>query len=94
MSRGNWNRIKRSKFFYVQIYRKVITLIVASQVINVILCMGVIYFYFNQPGTAYYATSGITPPIELTPRDTPNYSAEALLPPDPVNEDGNKVIPD
>lgn len=94
MSRGNWNRIKQSKFFYVQIYRKVITAITASQVINVILCLGVIYVYFNQPARTFYATSGITPPIELTPMDTPNYSAEALLPPDPVNEEGNKVIPD
>lgn len=94
MSRGNWNKIKRSKFFYVQIYRKVVTLIVASQVINVILCLGIIYFYFNQPIRTFYATSGMTPPIELTPRDTPNHSAEALLPPDPVNEEVNKFIPD
>ena len=94
MSRGNWNRIKHSKFFYVQIYRKVITAIVASQVINVILCLGVIYFYFNQPVRTFYATSGITPPIELTPLGSPNFSAEALLPPDPVDEDVNRVIPD
>lgn len=94
MSRGNWNRIKQSKFFYVQIYRKVITVIVVSQAINVILCLGITYFYFNQPDRTFYATSGITPPIELTPMNKPNYSAEALLPPDPVNDEGEKVIPD
>lgn len=94
MSRGNWNKIKQSKFFYVQIYRKVITAIVVSQAINVILCLGITYFYFNKPDRTFYATSGITPPIELTPMNKPNYSAEALLPPDPVNDEGDKVIPD
>jgi len=69
-------------------------LIVVSQAINVILCVFIAYSYFHQPERTFYATSGITPPIELTPMDTPNYSAEALLPPDPVNDEGIKVIPE
>jgi intracellular multiplication protein IcmM len=94
MSRGNWNRIKQSKLFYVQSYRKVMTLILVSQVINVILCLLITYFHLHQPARTFYATSGVTSPIQLSPIDTPNYSAEALLPPDPINDDGPKVIPE
>lgn len=94
MSRGNWNRIKRSKFFYVRTYRKVLTYIILSQIVNIALCLGIIYSFFHQPIRTYYATSGIEPPIELNPLDTPNYTAKPLLPADPVNEIENKVIPE
>jgi len=95
MSRGNWNRIKQSKFFYVQNYRKILLFIVLAQAINVILYLGIAYVYFHQPARDYYATSGIVPPVQLTPLDRPNHSDKALLSPDPVNEDTTtKVIPE
>lgn len=94
MSRGNWNKIKKSKFFYVKSYRILASLIIASSMLSVLLCLAIIYYYFAQPVTTFYATSGITPPVQLTPLNTANYSSQALLPPDPANDDDNKVIPE
>lgn len=94
MSRGNWNKIKQSKFFYVKIYRKLLSAIIASLLINIILCAGIIYSHLHKPLRAYYATNGVTPPVQLSARSVPNYSEVYLLPPDPVNENDNKVIPD
>lgn len=94
MSRGNWNKIKRSKFFYVTTYRKMISGIVACQLLNLILCLAVIYSYLNVSEQMFYATSGINPPIEIKSMNTPNYSSEPLLPPDPTDEDSNKLIPE
>lgn len=94
MSRESWNRIKQSKFFYIRNYRALLTLMLASLVLNVILCLLFFYAYINRPPIDFYATSGIAPPIELTPLDAPNTSDSALLPPDPTDEDINRVIPD
>ncbi|MDP1602315.1 MAG: type IVB secretion system protein IcmM/DotJ [Legionella sp.] len=94
MSRGNWNRIKLSKFFYVNMYRKLMTLIIASQGLNVLFCLAVTYTHLQQPERTFYATSGIIPPIKLNPLDAANKSAEALLPPDPVDDNEIKVIPE
>jgi intracellular multiplication protein IcmM len=94
MSRGNWNRIKLSKFFYVNTYRNMMTLIIASQVLNVLFCLAVTYAHLQQPERTFYATSGIIPPIKLNPLDAPNESAEALLPPDPVSDDETRAIPE
>lgn len=92
MSRGSWNKIKKSKFFYVMIYRRLLLLIIIFQTINVILFLGVGYVYLNRPERMYYATSGITLPIMLSPLDRPNYSSEPLLPPDPVLTESNKTM--
>lgn len=93
MSRGVWNTIKGSKSFYVIVYRRAGTMIVVSLIISFLLLSAIIYRFFHLPTTDFYATSGVVPPVQLTPRDTPNYTAQALLPPDPVNEEGNKAIP-
>lgn len=94
MSRGNWNRIKQSKFFYVRVYRKLLTVIIASTAFNVILCAALIYSFLHIPLRDFYATSGVVPPIQLTPLDAPNNTSESLLPPDPINDDNNRVIPE
>lgn len=89
MSRGTWNRIKKTKFFYIQTYRVMISLIILSGLLNIFLGLMGVYIYNNRPAIHFYATSGIAPPIELTPMATPNYSTEAILPPDPTDEDSN-----
>lgn len=93
MARATWNLIKRSKSFYVKTYRLVGTVIVISLMINIFLGMLIVYYHLHQPKTDFYASNGITPPIELTALSTPNNSAEALLPPDPINDNDEKVIP-
>ncbi len=93
MSRGSWNKIKASKFFYVMIYRRLLVMIIVFQTLNIILFVAISYFYLNRPERTYYATSGITLPILLSPLDRPNYSSGALLPPDPVLPQSNKIMP-
>ena len=94
MSRGNWNRIKRSKFFYVNAYRSLMKIILVSQLVNVFFCGLIVYTYMNKPKIDFYATNGITPPDKLTALDAPNMSSEALLPPDPPDTEGTKAIPE
>lgn len=94
MSRETWLSIKNSKSFYVSSYRRACTLVIGSLVINLALISGIYYAYFNQPEREYYASNGVTPPMLLSPRDTPNDSSAALLPPDPVNAPPVKLIPE
>lgn len=94
MSRGKWNRIKQSKFFYVRYYRKMSAWLILSIILNVVLCFGLIYSYLNKPTRTFYATDGVTPPILINPLAQANQSSEALLPPDPVMEPDNKLIPE
>ncbi|KTD19362.1 Component of the Dot/Icm secretion system. inner membrane protein [Legionella lansingensis] len=93
MTRGTWDTIKSSKGFYVRTYRKGIKWVIVSLTINLFLTLAIYYVHFNEPERDYYATSGITPPVKLTPLDKPNYSSTPLLEPDPVNEDETRVIP-
>lgn len=93
MARATWNLIKSSKSFYVKTYRLTGTLIVISLMINIFLGMLIVYYHLHRPERDFYASNGTTPPIALTPLSTPNNSAEALLPPDPINDDDEKVIP-
>jgi intracellular multiplication protein IcmM len=94
MSRGIWNKVKKSKFFYVKIYRRLLLFIIIFQIINVALFLSICYVYLNRPERVYYATSGITLPIQLTALERPNYSSEALLPPDPVLTEAPKTMPE
>ena len=93
MSREAWNSTKRSKQFYVSTYRKVGTWVLVMLLCQALLIMAIIYSHFSQPPTAFYATDGVTQPIQLTPLNRPNDGNEALLTPDPINEDEIKVIP-
>ncbi|ASQ45262.1 type IVB secretion system protein IcmM/DotJ [Legionella clemsonensis] len=93
MGRETWDTIKRSKAFYIRTYRKGGTFVIVSLIINILLSLLIYYIHFNQPEPDFYATSGITPPIQLTPLNAPNYSSTPLLEPDPTNEDETRVIP-
>ncbi len=94
MSRGTWNKIKEGKLFNVIIYRVTLTALIISSSITIVLCLAIIYMYTHKPIEDYYATSGIVPPVPLTVRADPNYSTQALLPPDPIDSDDTKIIPD
>lgn len=94
MSRGNWNRIKQSKAFYVNTYRRVMAGIVFSLAVNIILFVAIVYVYKSRQLPTFYATSGMTPPIELKALDAPNDTSEPLLPPDPTDDNEVKLIPD
>lgn len=91
MSRATWNRIKQSKFFYVRNYRVMTFFVVISTGLNAVLCLAIFYAYLNRPLITFYATSGVALPVELRALSAPNYSSEALLAPDPVEEDAKSI---
>lgn len=93
MSRENWRIIKNKKMFYVTSYRRSCSILLFSLVFNMLLLTFIILSYASRGMPDFYATSGIIPPIQLAPLTSPNFSSEALLPPDPPDEEGTKQIP-
>lgn len=88
---GAWNKIKLSKGFYINTYRRALKWLMFSLGFNVVLIVGIVFSYLNLPRVHFYATNGAIAlmaikPMELQPLDAPNYSSQALLPPDPPNE--------
>lgn len=94
MSRGTWNSIKESKWFYVRTYRRIGVWVLMMLLLNGVLLAFLAYSYLNRGIPDFYATNGYLVPIKLTPLTAPNYSTEALLPPDPADDMGQKAIPD
>ena len=93
MSQAQWNLIKQSKHFYVGTYRGALTALLISIALNVLLGLGIYYTYFNRPEPDFYATNGITAPVELNSMDAPNNSSNPLLQSAPTKEEENKEIP-
>lgn len=93
MSRLTWDLIKNAKGFYVRTYRAAGTALIISAALNVLLGAGIYYVYFNQTERDYYATSGITPPVELTALDSANNSSTPLLASESADNNDTKVIP-
>ncbi|MCA0404282.1 MAG: type IVB secretion system protein IcmM/DotJ [Proteobacteria bacterium] len=93
MSIENWNNIKGSKFFYVRTYRFGAQCLMISIILNLVMSLMIYYLYISRPDPDFYATSGMVPPVPLRALAEPNQSANALLPPDPVDVNNEKVIP-
>ena len=93
MSRETWRLVQQSKRFYVNTFRRTGSALIISVLGNLSLAMAMYYVYLNQPEHDFYATSGVTSPILLTPMDVPNNTSVALLASDPENENDIRVIP-
>lgn len=93
MGQEAWNTIRHSKSFYVRTYRKTLVYLIISLCISLLLSVAISYVHLEEPEPDFYATSGIIPPIMLTPLAAPNNSDTALLSPDPINDEEIKVIP-
>lgn len=93
MSREAWTLIKHHKNFNVNVYRRGLAVLTISLIINSILGALMFYEYIREPERDYYATSGITAPVQLKSMPTPNMSSEALLDPDPSSDNDLRVIP-
>lgn len=91
MGKTVWSNVRQSKFFYAVLYRRMLMMLWVSLVLNIALSLGVYYFYFQRPPHTFYASNGVTQPIKLTPRMSPNYSTEAILPPEPKPDEPAKV---
>lgn len=93
MSRERWAVIKNNKSFHVNIFRRGLVSLIISLGLSCILGILLFYVYLSRPERDFYATSGVTPPIKLTPMLNPNMSSQALLPPDPPTDDKERLIP-
>ena len=93
MSRRTWDLIKHSKRFYVRVYRRTSTTLLASVILNVGLGIGIWHVYSHIPEPDFYATFGETPPVPLVALDAPNYSSVPLLPNDPHQDSNVRTIP-
>ena len=94
MSRETWGTIKQSKLFYINTYRRGLTTLIISLLLSCLFGLLIIYVHVTEPERDFYATSGVTPPIMLQPLKAPNYSSQALLPPDTRPESTEeKLIP-
>lgn len=70
---------KTNKTFVRNSFRKVIVLLFFSLVLNALFAFGIYNKFINRETPPFYATNGITPPIELNPLSHPNYSSKPLL---------------
>ena len=83
---------REGKFFYRNSFRRVVLFLIISLVINGLLVFGIYNKLINKIEPRFYATSGVKPPIKLTAMSHPNYKSTALLPPDPVTDDNEKML--
>lgn len=79
MSSGKFFDIINRRYFYVISYRLLIKGMIISSITNVLFLVMGSYIFFSRGPHVYYATSGDSSPIQLTPLATPNYSATPLL---------------
>ena len=81
------NKVKSSKLFYRGLFRRLLYLMIFSVMLNIIF----VYFIYREiklrPGPNYYATSGVSPPIELKALSHPNYSSTPLLKASPATDE-------
>ena len=94
MTRSVWRTKIASKSFYIRTYRRTCNWIVVSLLVSIVLSAAISYLYFHQPMRQFYATNGITAPVQLDPLDSANNLSKALLPPDPVIPGQTKLIPE
>ena len=93
MGRSTWAQIKLSKHFNVNVYRRALSVLIFSLLLSVLIIILISYMYLHEPERDYYATSGITPPIKLQSRATPNMTSQPLLGADPPMDDEQRAIP-
>jgi hypothetical protein len=96
MGRVTWRATIASKRFYVLLYRKLGTILVASLIFNFVLSFVATRLYFDRPDPRYYSTNGATPPVGLSVMTAPNESSVPLLASDPEKAEGDveKVVPE
>lgn len=93
MNRETWDTIKNSSRFDVNIYRRGLVALIISLGLSCFFGLLLFYIHISEPERDYYATSGETPPVKLTPMLTPNRSSRELLDPDPPTDLEERLIP-
>lgn len=93
MARSAWRTIIASRYFYVRTYRRLLFMIMVSLSMSALLGISIAYVYFNRPPRTFYATNGITSPMQLNALEGPNQTANFLLAEEPPSIEAAKVIP-
>lgn len=93
MSRGTWTRIRQSNRFYVDTYHQAITGLIVSVALSIVLVLAISYHCVSRPEHDFYASSGIEPPVALTPMAHPNATAVPLLEDEPNQNGSTRVVP-
>jgi hypothetical protein len=86
MSQVYWDNIRSNIYFYIKTYRRLCNILIFLLGFSFVLTLINIYFYMARPSRHYFATNGVSAPLELVQMDRPNDTAYALLPPDPTEE--------
>ena len=73
-----FNRINR-RYFFVVSYRYILNGLILFNICNLIFFVIVSFLFFNRGQHVYYATSGDSSPLQLTPLASPNYGVTPLL---------------
>ena len=93
MSKAAWALIKSSNNFNVNVFRRGLSVLLVSLILSCVLGLWIFHTYVHRPERDYYATNGVTAPVQLKGLLAPNNSSEALLEPDPPTDNTPKVIP-
>jgi len=96
MSRERWAVIKQAKNFYVATFRRIGNILFISMFLSLCFSLIICYVYLHQPESKIYASSGVVPPVRLTPMDHRNETSVPLLASYSDTDEGvlRKVIPD
>lgn len=82
-----------SKGFYVVGLRRARQVLLVSVSANILLITAIFIVHIMESEPDYYATSGETPPIQLTSLARPNDTSQALLENEANEEDVVREIP-
>lgn len=93
MGKAAWAIMKAKKSFNVHIYRRGLTVFILAMLINIVMVVFISHIYLHEPERDYYATSGIAPPVQLTPMFRPNMDSKPLLDPDPPTDNSARPVP-
>jgi hypothetical protein len=82
MSTGRFFELINRRYFFVISYRLILNGLILCNICNLIFLGVVSYLFYTRGQHVYYATSGESSPLQLTPLFSPNYSSKPLLPDD------------
>ena len=79
MSKSKFFDSINRRYFYVVSYRLILNGLILFNICNLIFLGVATFLFFNRGLHTYFATSGLTNPVQLTPMSGPNYSSVPIL---------------
>ena len=92
MTRQAREWVKTQKCFYRNNFRRMLSVLALSIVINVALVAAALYVYESRSDSIYYASNGVRSPVKLKVLSGPNESSTPLLQPDPKSVSMEKEV--